>query len=512
MQDRQAEKPSQNVRFPVYEFLILFLPVAVLILVVGFSFASLRTNAQIEAVKDADNTRLQHVRAFVGAEVSSAFGHLRSIVTESAPLSALDRQDDSSLRAMENAFLTLASRNPNYEQVRWIDKTGRERVRISRNPAGPYVVPRSDLQDKSKRYYVQTANAMLPGELYISRVDLNMEWGQIEDPPKPVLRIAAPALNSERRSQGIVVININVKYLLDVVNSLQQETADAQYLLVNDAGEILSGLANPLSSPRHAPENVDFATTHPKLWSQVQAARTGSIEAEGGLWTWSRLEPANILSSVRQMLPQQAGQVDHLVSDRFELLLLAKRPLEFLMALRRDSRVLVSLGTLLGISIYGLTMFLYLSSHMRQRQAQQQAGYALARAEATERLRKLEERYHRMFEVSSVGQLVVDSDGRIEIANAAAEQLLGYDSGELNGISVDTLVPEVRRPSHAAQRGSYIENPVARRMGEGRDLAALTKDGRHVPVEIGLNPYDDGRGPRVLVSLVDLSRRKSGSI
>ena len=50
-----------------------------------------------------------------------------------------------------------------------------------------------------------------------------------------------------------------------------------------------------------------------------------------------------------------------------------------------------------------------------------------------------------------------------------------------------------------------MADPETRRMGAGRDVNALAKDRRLLPVDIGLTPVSDGGREDVLATIIDIS-------
>jgi two-component system sensor histidine kinase/response regulator len=112
-----------------------------------------------------------------------------------------------------------------------------------------------------------------------------------------------------------------------------------------------------------------------------------------------------------------------------------------------------------------------------------------------------------VIEALPAAKVVVDHAGRIALVNSHLERLLGYERSELIGEPVEKLVPAHLRATHAPMRDAYLTAPVTRVMGEGRDLFALRKDGKQIPVEIGLNPISTPEGDFVLAAIVDLTER-----
>lgn len=125
----------------------------------------------------------------------------------------------------------------------------------------------------------------------------------------------------------------------------------------------------------------------------------------------------------------------------------------------------------------------------------------------TQRKRQ-EERFRRVVEYTPSAMVMVDSKGRIVLANAQAGQLLGYAADALLNLPVETLVPERFRGHHPVFRNAFLNSPQPRPMGIGRDLFARRSDGSEFPVEIGLNPIETDEGPMVLAAIVDITERR----
>ena len=119
-----------------------------------------------------------------------------------------------------------------------------------------------------------------------------------------------------------------------------------------------------------------------------------------------------------------------------------------------------------------------------------------------------ESRFRALFEAVSTGIVIVDGGGCITAVNAQTELMFGYGRDELTGRPVELLVPKQSRASHAGFRQAYLAHPQLRRMGVGRDLTALKKDGSEFPVEIGLSPVQTEHGVLVAASITDITERK----
>jgi hypothetical protein len=124
---------ANGTHFPSSHFWALLIPVALVAIVVAFAFRQMGIDSQFEQVSAAERRHLQQLSAFVAAEVSSSVHRLDALTQEAAVQHAIDTSTPRAIRVLQSVFLTLANRNPTYQQIRWIDESGAERVRVMRS-------------------------------------------------------------------------------------------------------------------------------------------------------------------------------------------------------------------------------------------------------------------------------------------------------------------------------------------------------------------------------------------
>lgn len=114
-----------------------------------------------------------------------------------------------------------------------------------------------------------------------------------------------------------------------------------------------------------------------------------------------------------------------------------------------------------------------------------------------------------LFKHATEGIVVVNARGNIAMVNPRALNLFGYgEIEELVGNSIELLIPRRLTGRHEKHRGEFMGQPLARKMGIGRDLLALRKDGTEFPVEVSLSPFSTSEGQFVVSFIIDITERK----
>jgi PAS domain S-box-containing protein len=120
--------------------------------------------------------------------------------------------------------------------------------------------------------------------------------------------------------------------------------------------------------------------------------------------------------------------------------------------------------------------------------------------------------FREIFQSMTEGIIVVDANGHVLVANPVAEEMFGYEKDEINGMVLENLLPERYRNKHLSFRADFNSRPAPRRMGIGRDLAALKKDGTEFPVEISLS-FSTAAGNFIAIAFItDITLRKKAEL
>ena len=116
--------------------------------------------------------------------------------------------------------------------------------------------------------------------------------------------------------------------------------------------------------------------------------------------------------------------------------------------------------------------------------------------------------FEALFNYASIGILITNAAGDIQMANKYIEKQFGYGEGELIGKKVEALVPTRFSKRHVGHREKFSRDPHSRPMGLGMELAGLKKDGTEFPVEVSLGHYKIGDDSYALAFINDITQRK----
>jgi signal transduction histidine kinase len=131
-------------------------------------------------------------------------------------------------------FYTLMQENKEYMQLRFLDKEGVEQLRFDRKAYGEVAYKIALLQDKASRYYFTKTLSLKNNEIFFSKIDFNMEKGEIEKPYIPVLRIATPVY-IKKELKGILIINIFIDKFMQMLTS----SPIYDILIINPSGYLI---------------------------------------------------------------------------------------------------------------------------------------------------------------------------------------------------------------------------------------------------------------------------------
>ncbi len=219
---------------------------------------------QEQSVIKSGRDHLHHTSLDDSFHLRDVFADLFFLVRECENTLAQDRP----LKELDHLFVNLAESTRIYDQIRFIDASGMEALRINWSETkGSELVPPAKLQNKSSRYYFIKSIGLDAGQVYASELDLNIENDTVERPLKPMLRVAATVRDARGKVNGVIVLNFLGKYLLKGSN-------DPNLMELNSRGDWMAGGDPKNHWGRQLGHGRSFANSYPEIWEQIQANAT----------------------------------------------------------------------------------------------------------------------------------------------------------------------------------------------------------------------------------------------
>ncbi len=256
-----------------------------------FYFSGSYTSLKSQIIENQQKQLSRHVNKFkneiAAAQVDILFLSQSANVTQYIKTIATSTDPEEIKTAREQLkaeLLAFARTHPNYAQIRFLDKKGKEVVRIDTDRLGRSISLNDDhLQDKSDRYYFQDSITLPKGEIYMSQLDLNVENGKIQVPYTPMLRLATPVVR-DGKTYGEIIINIYAENFLAPLG----ESEPFAFLIDYDGYY----LYHPDSNKRWGRDlgtNINVVDDFPQLASKIFTSFSGYLQNEDLLFTYKAI-------------------------------------------------------------------------------------------------------------------------------------------------------------------------------------------------------------------------------
>lgn len=435
-------------------FALIYLPIVIvlsIVLLLGFRFDE---QSRVERATVREEARIEVARKTVAQNFSAVESDLRIIANLPSMNMYLDSGKPAQRERVEKILLVLARETGRYDQIRYLDASGQEVIRVNYNDGKPIVVPREQLQNKSGRYYFSDSIKLDRGEIFVSPLDLNVEHDRVETPYKPMVRFGTPVFDSAGRKKGIVLLNYFGNELLENFREAMAVGMKHNSMLLNRDGYWLS-------SDKHEDEwgfmlnrkERTFGNDSPEAWRSISATGNGSLQTDQGLYIYTTVYP---------LLGENHSSnhvVSHSLSPQDEMAhasywkIVSFVPYANLLGTAFYNQTFGRILLVIGYLLLALAAFVFARMALSRELAKREITKLNAALEKhVAELAAEEENLSVTLKSIGDGVLATDAEGRITRLNVVAEQLTGWSQTEAAGRPVDEIFhiinQETRRPAH----------------------------------------------------------------
>ncbi len=280
----------------IKQFLFTFSGLLLAVLLILSSWYNVKSDQELKYQEHQELNQLDLHETSIFKEYETTLSDLLTLA--SLPISKQILSTKASDRLIKSqltdTYLTISQTRGRYDQIRYLNNNGQEVIRINFKDGIASVEREDKLQNKADRYYVQDIASLNQNDIYVSRMDLNIDHGQVERPFKPIIRVGMHLFDANERPQGMVIMNYFGQRLLDALNfgSKVLDSRSSLMLLDHD-GYWLKGpdKEKEWGFMFDDKKKVSFANEHPKIWQQILRQKSGQIRTPAGVYSFKTLLP-----------------------------------------------------------------------------------------------------------------------------------------------------------------------------------------------------------------------------
>lgn len=253
----------------------------------------LQIKREVMANREANILNLQ--RESIAKDFESIVSDLLFLAAQTDPAEIFEGTGSNRIKAkilLAENYLMFSQKKRLYDQIRFLNESGMEIVRINFNNGKPAIVSDDQLQDKGGRYYFEDTFILASGEVFVSPLDLNIELGKIEQPKKPMIRFGTPVFDRNSKKRGVVIFNYFGGKLIHNYENISTYYL-GQCMLLNKEGYWLKGL-NPEDEwgfmYKDGRERI-FGNAFPAAWQIISNEESGQFYNVKGLFTFKTIYP-----------------------------------------------------------------------------------------------------------------------------------------------------------------------------------------------------------------------------
>ena len=194
------------------------------------------------------------------------------------------------IEEVEKQWINFSNRKEIYDEIRYVDLNGEERICIEHKNSGSVLIKESKSTNIQEEYYFTHSLVLTKGQVYVSKLDLNTKNNIVEIPIKPTIRLSTPVYGEDGYKTGIVLLNYYADYMLKDLKTISRTSFGDVFLLNSDSYWLYNSryASKEWGFMFDSKKNVNFMTEFPEEWEQIKNRDSGVISTQNGYFIFKK--------------------------------------------------------------------------------------------------------------------------------------------------------------------------------------------------------------------------------